>query len=170
MRRSVLASIAAVALLLMGVPAVHAQPSCDPLSTGTVVPPTSVSTVEVVAPVGQLIDEVCVVTESSMVPEHVMVDPLAPSLVLDGEGSAITEYSASFVIAAGTSAEDSDLFIPPQAATVVPDEDEIPSAANAGGGATVTQVGVGPAVLLGLAFMAFAAATVQFAIARRNRH
>lgn len=169
MRRSVPAGIAATVLLLTVTSAARAQASCDPLSTGAIAPPTSVSTVEVVAPVGQLIDEVCMITEGSTVPERVMVDPLVPSLVLDGEGSAIVEYSASFVIAVDSDAEEADVAIPPQPATVPLDDHEMPSAADAGGGGTEVRPGAGPTALLGLAFMSFAAAAAQFATAHRRR-
>lgn len=157
MRRSVLVSVAGVALSLVALPIARADVSCDPLSTGAIEPPSSVSMVEIVAPAGQLIDEVCLVTDSSLVPTHLVVDPLVPSLVLDGEGGAITQYSASFVIAPQAATDEPDVVIAPQPATV-----------SAGGGAASDGGVAAPVSLLALGFMAFAAAATQFVIGHRR--
>ena len=161
MRRSVLVSVAVLALSLVALPIASADVSCDPLSTGAIEPPSSVSMVEIVAPAGQLIDEVCLVTEGSLVPTHLVVDPLVPSLVLDGEGGPITQYSASFVVAPQASTDEPDVFIAPQPATV-----------SAGGGGAASDGGLAaPFSLLALGVMAFAAATTQFVIGhRRSSH
>lgn len=170
MRRLLLVFVAALALSLMTLPAARAEVSCDPLSTGAIAPPTSLSTIEVVAPVGWLIDEVCLVTEGSLVPSHLVVDPLVPSLVLDGEGAGITQYSASFVIAPQSSGEEADVFVPPQSATVPLAEQSIPSAANAGEGPAAQQkLAFASNALLGIGLMAFAAAAAELLVAHRRR-
>ena len=158
MRRSVLVSVAVLALSLVALPIARADVSCDPLSTGAIEPPSSVSMVEIVAPAGHLIDEVCLVTEGSLVPTHLVVDPLVPSLVLDGEGGAITQYSASFVVAPRAATDEPDVFIAPQPATVA-----------AGGGGAASAGGLAaPLSLLALGVMAFAAATIELAVAHRR--
>lgn len=170
MRRYLASAFVALALAIAVAPSAMAETSCDPLSTGRVTPPTSLSTIEVVAPPGLLIDEVCLVTAGSAVPTHRMVDPLVSRLALDGEGAAIIEYAASFVIAPESSTEDSsDVFVPPQPATVPLADSEVPKAVNAGGGSTESAPSFDPNALLALAFLAFSAAAVQFAIAHRGK-
>lgn len=166
MRRQLHALALAAALAMLVPPSALAATSCDPLSTGALVPPTAMTTIEVVAPIGLLIDEVCLVTEGSIVPSHLMVDPLAPSLVLDGEGAVITEYSASFVTAPQGTGE--DVVVPPASATVPFDDQELPVAIHAGEQPDVDTDALGGSALLGLALMAFGAAAVQFAISRKR--
>lgn len=170
MRRRTFVAVLAMALIMLAAPAARADASCDPLSTGPIVPPTTMSTIEVVAPVGLLIDEVCIVTDGNPVPNHLLVDPLVPSLVLDGEGGAIVQYSASFVIAPESSTDDSKVVVPPQPATIPLADQQLPLSVNAGAGSQSEEADrFGPNAWFALVLLVLGAIGVEIALSHRRK-